>query len=96
LLSGWVLGRVAAFLFSTVFIFVQRVQTSGKRWVILYWRSEKRIILHADLLRRLFAFELDEHGILELSDDGKEVLEEALFLAASAEAWGRPGYRGPI
>ena len=43
-----------------------------------------------------FAFEVDAHGRLELSDDGKEVIEEALFLATSAEARGLPGFRGSI
>jgi hypothetical protein len=30
-----------------------------------------------------FAFEVGEHGLLELTDDGKEILEEALFPASS-------------
>jgi len=32
-------------------------------------------------------------GMLSVTDDGKEVLEEALFLASGAEARGLPGYR---
>jgi hypothetical protein len=39
---------------------------------------------------------VDEHGVLSVTDDGKEVLEEALFLASRAEARGLPGYRGGI
>jgi len=31
-----------------------------------------------------------------VTDDGKEVLEEALFLASGSEARGLPGYRGGI
>ena len=41
-----------------------------------------------------FAFSVDKNGELELTDDGKEVLDEAMFLANSAEARGLPGYRG--
>ncbi len=41
-------------------------------------------------------FEVDQHGMLELTDDGKEVNEDALFLAASAEARGLPDFRGPM
>ena len=43
-----------------------------------------------------FAFEVGEYGQLELTDDGKEVIDEALFLAASAQARGLPGFRGPM
>jgi len=55
-----------------------------------------RILLDHDILAGRhtfddFAFEVDEHGGLELTDDGKEVIEEALFLAASEEARGLPG-----
>jgi len=58
-----------------------------------------RILLDQDLLAGKhtfdeFAFEVDEHGTLELNDDGKEVIEEAMFLASSAEARGLPGFRG--
>ena len=58
-----------------------------------------RILLDQDILAGKhtfddFAFMVDEHGTLELTDDGKEVIEEALFLASSAEARGLPGYRG--
>ena len=42
-----------------------------------------------------FAFAIDEHGTLERNDDGKEVIDEAMFLASSAEARGLPGFRGP-
>jgi hypothetical protein len=58
-----------------------------------------RILLDQDILAGEhtfddFAFAVDEHGQLEVTDDGKEVLEEALFLAASDEARGLPGFRG--
>jgi hypothetical protein len=59
-----------------------------------------RILLDQDILAGKhtfddFAFEVDEKGVLEVTDDGKEVLEEALFLATSPEARGLPGFRGP-
>jgi hypothetical protein len=59
-----------------------------------------RILLDQDLLAGRhtfdeFAFVVDEDGILELNDDGKEVIDEALFLANGAEARGLPGFRGP-
>ena len=41
-----------------------------------------------------FAFEVDKDGNLILSDDGKEIVDECMFLAASVEARGLPGYRG--
>jgi len=58
-----------------------------------------RILLDQDILAGKhtfddFAFDVDEHGILELTDDGKEVIDEAMFLASSDEAHGLPGYRG--
>ena len=58
-----------------------------------------RILLDQDILAGKhtfddFAFEVDAHGKLELTDDGLEVIEEALFLAATDEARGLPGYRG--
>ena len=64
-----------------------------------YFRT--RILLDQDILAGRhtfddFAFEVDEHGVLEVTDDGKEILEEALFLANSPEARGLPGYRGPM
>jgi hypothetical protein len=43
-----------------------------------------------------FAFGVDDEGTLCLTDDGKEVLDEALFLASGAEARGLPGFRGGI
>ena len=60
-----------------------------------------RILLDHDLLAGKhtfddFAFAVDEHGKLEVTDDGREVLEEALFLAASKEACGLPGFRGAM
>ena len=62
-----------------------------------FFRS--RILLDNDILAGKhtfddFAFDVDKHGKLELTDDGKEVIEEALFLAASSEACGLPGFRG--
>ena len=60
-----------------------------------------RILLDQDILAGKhtfdnFAFKIDEQGRLELTDDGQEVIEEALFLAASNEACGLPGFRGSI
>jgi len=59
-----------------------------------------RILLDQDLLAGRhtfdeFAFVVDEDGTLELNADGKEVIDEALFLASGAEARGLPGFRGP-
>jgi len=64
-----------------------------------FFRS--RILLDQDILAGKhtfdnFAFKIDEQGRLELTDDGHEVIEEALFLAASKEACGLPGFRGSI
>ncbi len=42
-----------------------------------------------------FAFDVDEKGVLEATDDGKEILEEALFLATSPDARRLPSFRGP-
>lgn len=60
-----------------------------------------RILLDNDILAGKhtfddFAFEVDEHAQLVLTDDGKEVIEEAMFLAVSAEARGLPGFRGAM
>jgi hypothetical protein len=60
-----------------------------------------RILLDQDILAGKhtiddFAFEVDEHGRLELTDDGTEVIEEALILTASEEARGLPGFRGGV
>jgi len=41
-----------------------------------------------------FAFQVDKEGALMLTGDGKEVVEEAMYLAASPEARGLPGFRG--
>ena len=64
-----------------------------------YFRT--RILLDQDILAGKhtfddFAFAVDVNGQLDLSDDGKEVIEEALFLATSAEARGLPGFIGSI
>ena len=58
-----------------------------------------RVLLDQDILAGKhtfdnFAFKIDKLGTLELTDDGKEVIDEVLFLAASAEARGLPGFRG--
>jgi hypothetical protein len=58
-----------------------------------------RILLDQDILAGKhtfddFAFAVDEKDVLEVTDDGKEVIEEALFLATSHEACGLPGFRG--
>jgi hypothetical protein len=60
-----------------------------------------RILLDQDILAGKhtfddFAFEVDEHAQLVLTDDGHEVIEEAMFLAASAEARGLPGFKGAM
>ena len=60
-----------------------------------------RILLDQDILANKdtfddFAFAVDERGKLELTDDGQEVIEEALYLAASDEARGLPGFRGSM
>ena len=60
-----------------------------------------RVLLDHDLLAGKhtfdnFAFKIDKQGNLELTDDGKEVIDEVLFLAASAEARGLPGFRGAM
>ena len=60
-----------------------------------------RILLEQDLAAGKhtfdnFAFKIDKQGKLELTDDGKEALDEILFLAASEEARGLPGFRGSM
>jgi len=60
-----------------------------------------RILLDQDILAGKhtfdnFAFKIDKLGTLELTDDGKEVIDEVLFLAISAEACGLPGFRGSM
>jgi hypothetical protein len=60
-----------------------------------------RILLDQDILagRHTFddlAFNVDKHGELMLTYEGKEVIDDALFLAASAEARGLPGFRGTM
>ena len=42
------------------------------------------------------AFGVDGQGRLEVNDDDKEVLEEAMFLAASEAARGLPGFSGSM
>ena len=65
------------------------------------WASffRTRILLDQDILAGKhtfddFAFDVDAKGQLMLTDDGKEIVEEAMFLAASPEARGLPGFRG--
>jgi len=41
-----------------------------------------------------FAFTVDEEGHLQLTADGEEIVEEAMFLVRSTEARGLPGYIG--
>ena len=58
-----------------------------------------RVLLDQDILAGKhtfdnFAFEVDEHGRLELTDEGREVIDEAMFLGSSDEARGLPGFRG--
>lgn len=56
-----------------------------------------RILLDQDMLAGKHTFdEVDKHGTLELTDDDKEVVEQAMCPAASAEARGLPGFRGPM
>ncbi len=60
-----------------------------------------RILMDHDILAGKhtfdeFAFRVNDKGELALTDDGKEVIEEAMFLAASPEARGLPGFRGSI
>jgi hypothetical protein len=54
------------------------------------------LVDHHHLVLDDLAFEVDDEGKLCLTDDGKEVLDEALFLASGAEARGLPGFRGGI
>lgn len=59
-----------------------------------------RILLDQDILAGKhtfdhFAYRVDKKGGLVLTDDGKEIVEEAMFLAESPEARGLPGFRGP-
>ena len=68
------------------------------RWANFF---RTRILLDQDILSGRhtfddFAFAVDAHGDLHLSDDGKEVIEEALYLATSDEARGLPGFRGSV
>ncbi len=67
------------------------------------WASffRTRILIDQDILAGKstfddFAFTVDEHGELSLTGDGREVIDEALFLAQSAEARGLPGFRGQM
>jgi len=41
-----------------------------------------------------FAFEVNKEGKFELTDEGEDVVDEALFLSISPEAAGLPGYLG--
>ena len=64
-------------------------------------RGEKFYLVDQDILAGKhtfddFAFTVDDQGVLSVTDDGKEVLDEALFLASGAEARGLPGFRGGI
>ena len=41
-----------------------------------------------------FAYEALKSGRIELTDEGEDIVEQALFLAAGPEAAGLPGYLG--
>ncbi len=57
-----------------------------------------RILLDQDILAGKSTFDdlygVDKHGALTLSDDCKEIIDEAMFLVGSPEARGLPGFRG--
>lgn len=58
-----------------------------------------RILLEQDLLAGkatfdYFAYEALKSGRIELTDEGEDIVEQALFLAAGPEAAGLPGYLG--
>ncbi len=59
----------------------------------------KRILFDQDILAGKtsfddFAFTVDDHGRLQLTGDGEEVVEEAMALVRSPEARGLPGFIG--
>ena len=73
-----------------------RLPFSEFKWAN-FFRS--RILLDQDILAGRhtfddFAFEFDKGGRIRLTDDGEEVIEQALYLASSDEARGLPGFRG--
>ncbi len=41
-----------------------------------------------------FGFEVSKNGKIELTDEGEDIVDKALFLAAGSEAAGLPGYLG--
>ena len=41
-----------------------------------------------------FAFEVSKSGKIELTDEGEDIVDQALFLATGPEAAGLPGYLG--
>jgi len=41
-----------------------------------------------------FAFEISKNGNVELTDEGEDIVDEALFMAIGPEAAGLPGYLG--
>lgn len=58
-----------------------------------------RILMTQDILAGKatfddFAFEVSKSGRIKLTDDGEDIVDEALFLAAGPEAAGLPGYLG--
>lgn len=66
------------------------------RWAN-YFRT--RILADQDILSGKssfhdFAYELSKNGKIELTDDGEDIVDEALFLAISPQAAGLPGYLG--
>jgi hypothetical protein len=66
------------------------------RWANFF---RTRILLDQDILAGKttfddFAFEVSKSGRIELTDEGEDIVEQALFLAAGPEAVGLPGYLG--
>ena len=62
-----------------------------------YFRT--RILFEQDILSGKssfhdFAYEVSKDGKIELTDDGEDIVDEALFLATAPEAAGLPGYLG--
>ena len=66
------------------------------RWANFF---RTRILLEQDILAGKatfddFAFEVSKSGKVELTDEGEDIVDQALFLAAGPEAAGLPGYLG--
>ena len=54
------------------------------------------VLVAIGILDIYFTFVVDEHSRLSVTDDGKQVLDEAPFLASSTEARRLLGYRGAM